>query len=198
MFLIIGLGNPGIKYANTRHNIGFMVIDALNKKDGFLPFGLNKKTLALESAGTIDGKEVILIKPQTFMNESGKTIKGLVKNRSVVGAATIVVVHDDADLFAGTIKISKNRGAAGHHGVESVISELKNKNLTRIRIGVSSHKSENDSGKKKNGDLANFVLKRFSKRETELVSQAINKAIAAIETIVVFGEVAAMNSFNNR
>ena len=114
MILIVGLGNPGKKYQKTRHNVGFRVIDQL----GFLSL-----------------KEVILVKPKTFMNLSGKSVKNLLKTYHLK-PSNLIVIHDDTDLPLGKIKISKNRGAAGHKGVESIIKEMGTKNFVRLRVGV--------------------------------------------------------------
>ncbi|MFH0791867.1 MAG: aminoacyl-tRNA hydrolase [bacterium] len=197
MFLIIGLGNPGQKYQNTRHSVGFMATDVFNKKHNFSPFRLNKKSNALESDGIINDRAVKIIKPQTFMNNSGKAIKQFNGNRSQKEAVTIIVIHDDADLPVGDLKISKNRGSAGHHGVESVIKEIKTKDFTRIRIGVCPMRTMNISGKNSNRNLVDFVLKPFSKAESALIERTINLVALALETIIVSGTNIAMNDFNN-
>ena len=197
MFLIIGLGNPGQKYQNTRHSVGFMATDVFSKKHNFSPFRLNKKSNALESDGVINDYAVKIIKPQTFMNNSGKAIKLSIGNKSKKDAVTIVVVHDDADLPVGALKISENRGSAGHHGVESVIKEIKTKNFTRIRIGVCPIRAMNINGKNGDRNLVDFVLKPFSKAESALIERTINSATLALETIIVSGTNIAMNDFNN-
>lgn len=132
MLFIVGLGNPGEKYKNTRHNIGFRVIDEFREKNNFSEFRISQKFNAEISKGEIAGQSVILAKPQTFMNNSGKAVKSLLRN--------LFVIHDDIDLPLGKIKIVKNRGSAGHKGVESIIKELGTKNFIRFRIGISPEK----------------------------------------------------------
>lgn len=166
MFLIIGLGNPGKKYEKTWHNVGSLVIDEL------------------ESLGLPD---VILAKPGTFMNESGKAVKKLVQN-SKLKTNGLIVIHDDIDIPLGEVKIVKNRGAAGHKGVESIIESLGTKDFIRIRLGVCP-----PAGKPKNAE--DFVLKNFG-REEKATNEAIKKAAAAVETIIKDGPEKAMNKFN--
>jgi len=151
MLLIIGLGNPGKKYEKTRHNVGYRVIDELarNKPTGF-----------------------VLAKPQTFMNESGKAVKALVKNYKLK-TKNLIVVHDDIDLPLGEFKISFNRGSAGHKGVQSVINELETKDFQRIRIGICPV-----AGKPKN--VEKFVLQNFTKEEERAIKEAVGQTIQAI------------------
>ena len=127
MTIIIGLGNPGEQYKNTRHNVGFMAIDQFANENNFPTFILQKKAKALVS----EQNDVILIKPQTFMNDSGKSVREITKNKP---ADSLVVIHDDIDLPLGKIKIVKERGSAGHRGVESIIQSIGNDGLIRVRI----------------------------------------------------------------
>ncbi|MFA5361557.1 MAG: aminoacyl-tRNA hydrolase, partial [archaeon] len=129
MIIIIGLGNPGEKFKDTRHNVGFMAIDKFAKENNFDDFKLEKK---FEAEISKQGK-ILLAKPQTFMNNSGKTAK---KIKSINKTSTFIILHDDVDLPIGKIKIVKERGSAGHKGVESVIKAIGNKGLIRIRIGI--------------------------------------------------------------
>jgi len=126
MIIIIGLGNPGEKLKKTRHNVGFMAIDEFARKNNFPDFNLQKKSISLIS----EKDRVFLVKPQTFMNDSGKAVKEILKNNS---ATNLVVVHDDIDLPVGKIKIVKDRGSAGHKGVESIIKNIGNENFIRSR-----------------------------------------------------------------
>jgi len=167
MFLIVGLGNPGLKFQKTRHNLGSRVINEL-------------KSLNL--------KNVILARPKTFMNESGKAVKNLVQ-KSKIKNQNLIVVHDDIDLPLGKIRIVKNRGAAGHKGVESIIKELKTKNFVRFRIGVQPK-----TGKSKN--VENFVLQKFNKEEEKIVKEVIKKTVGAIEFSLTQGLEKTMNKFN--
>lgn len=171
MQLIIGLGNPGLKYKKTRHNIGFMVLDALQKEHGFPKFKLNKKLKAETSQGSINSQEVLLAKPQTFMNSSGSSVALL---SHYYKPSELIVIHDDFDLPLGEVKITENSGSAGHHGVESIIQNLKTNSFKRIRVGI---RPTSIPGILKAED---FVLKKLSKEEQE---EAIKKACADLQTI---------------
>jgi len=167
MILIVGLGNPGKKYQKTRHNIGFRVVDEL-------------KSLNL--------KRVILVKPKTFMNLSGKAVKSLM-TKYKVPPLNLWVIHDDIDLPLGKIRISVGRGAAGHKGVESIIKELGTKNFVRFRIGICPK-----AGKPKN--IEKFVLQKFNKKEEKLVKEVIKKTTQAIEFSLKEGLEKAMSKYN--
>ena len=186
MVIIIGLGNPGKKYINTRHNIGFEVLDQFVKENNFPEFKLSKKFNALISENVINGKKIILAKPQTFMNNSGISVKKLAGVRPPLNQRgsdprnlrNLYIIHDDIDLPLGKIRPSKNRGSAGHKGVESIIKELGTKDFTRIRIGIhplcfhaSVHRSKE------------FVLEKFKKEEKELLNQAVRQALAEIKKL---------------
>ena len=166
MTLIVGLGNPGKKYIKTRHNIGFRVIDELQRKENFPSFKLDKKF-----NGLISKKEdVTLIKPQTYMNKSGVSVSNFSRYYSVT-PEDIIVVHDDADFDLGRVKIDKNRSSGGHKGVQSIINHLSTKNFWRIRFGISN-------GGQKAGDIA---LKKFKKEERKLVKGLIEKTVEEIK-----------------
>ncbi len=166
MMVVVGLGNPGKKYKKTRHNAGSMAIDKL------VPLNL---------------EGVILAKPDTFMNESGKAIKSILKNHKLK-IEDLIVIHDDIDLPLGKIRIVKNRGAGGHKGVGSIIKELGTENFTRIRIGICPPKKPRNPEK--------FVLKKFKKKEEEVISQAINKISKIIDSYLKEGLEKTMNEFN--
>ena len=134
--IIVGLGNPGKKFEGTRHNVGFMVLDKFAEKNDFPKFELQKKFEALVSEGVIDDQKVILAKPQTFMNESGKSVKKIASCFKF-HVSSFIVVHDDIDMPVEKIKIVEERGSAGHKGVESIIKSVGNKGLIRFRIGIS-------------------------------------------------------------
>ncbi|MCX6719614.1 MAG: aminoacyl-tRNA hydrolase [Candidatus Staskawiczbacteria bacterium] len=186
MIIIIGLGNPGAQYKNTRHNVGFMAIDEFAKKNNFPDFELQKKSNAEVSEGTAEGEKIILVKPQTFMNESGKSARAIAKNYKLK-AKNFIVVHDDADLPVGKIKIVKERGSAGHKGVESVIKAISNKDLSRIRIGISSQKKN---------DAMKIVLKSFSPAEQKSIKKTIQKTANALNLYIAEGLEKTMNEFN--
>ena len=207
MFLIVGLGNPGRKYQETRHNIGFQVVDELRSslhfatarvvdefarenKNNFPKFKFAKKFNAEISEGILGGEKILLAKPQTFMNLSGKSVKPLT-NFYKITPPGLVVIHDDIDILLGKIRISKGRGAAGHKGVESIIKGLKTKNFVRFRIGIKP-KPYTLTPK----TLDNFVLKKFNKKEEKLVKEVIQKTAEAIEMVLEEGLEKAMNKFN--
>jgi PTH1 family peptidyl-tRNA hydrolase len=157
MYLIVGLGNPGKKYEKTRHNIGFRVIDELEK--------------------SVFNFDITLLKPDSFMNNSGKAVKECL-NYYKIPAANLIVIHDDIDLAFGIIKLNKNSSSAGHKGVQSIIDTLKTQDFTRIRIGISP-KSEARISKSET-DTAEFVLKNFTKNEEEQIPEIIKKAVGLI------------------
>ena len=183
MIIIVGLGNPGKKYLNTRHNIGFEIIDQFGKENKFPEFKLSKKFNALISENVIDAKKTILAKPQTFMNNSGISIKKLIESVEVRPRRNpsrsdldLYVIHDDIDLPLGKIRISKNRGSAGHKGVESIIKELGTKNFTRIRIGIQPPEF-----RRLTHSAEKFVLQKFKKQEKELIKSAIQQALSELK-----------------
>ena len=176
MILIVGLGNPGPKYKFTRHNLGFMAIDNLQLTiDKFSDWKNIKKLQAEISKGEINDQKVFLVKPQTFMNNSGKAVKVLTKTYPL-NPKNLIVIHDDIDLPLGKIRISRGRGAAGHKGVESIIKELGTKNFIRFRIGVKP-KTYNLEPK----ILDRFVLKKFNKEEEKIVKELVKKTAEVIE-----------------
>jgi len=197
MIIIIGLGNPGRKYKNTRHNIGFRVIEKFGEKNNFPEFKLCKKFDSLISEDIFNNKKVIIIKPQTFMNKSGKAVKKLVGDplSQSFGRAGLLVVHDDIDLPLGKIRIVKNRGAAGHKGVESIIKEIGTKNFIRFRIGIKPKTGRHPpAAQLKNPEK--FVLQKFSKEEEKIVKEIIEKTVEAIELTLKQGLEKAMNKYN--
>ena len=188
MHLIIGLGNPGRKYQETRHNIGFQVVDEFLKENNFPRFKFAKKFNAEISEGILGGEKILLANPQTFMNLSGKSAKPLIDFYKITPPGR-VAIHDDIDILLGEIRIAKNRGAAGHKGIESIIKESKNKNFIRFRIGICPK-----SGKPKNIEW--FVLQKFNKDEEKIVKEVIKKSVEAIEILLREGLEKATNKFN--
>ena len=135
MYIIVGLGNPGEEYANTRHNAGMIALDAFAKTIDSSEWKMEKSAASLTSKGTMDGNKVLLIKPETFMNLSGKAVKYFVD--SVKKAEKLIVLQDDLDLPLGTVRIVYDRGSGGHKGIESIVRAIKTQKFTRIRIGVA-------------------------------------------------------------
>ena len=180
MTIIIGLGNPGKKFENTRHNVGFMAIDKFAKENNFSDFKLEKKFDALVS----ENENVLLVKPETFMNESGVAARKILSKKNT---EDIVIIHDDIDLPVGKIKIVKDRGSAGHKGVESIIQNIGNNNLIRIRIGIAGQKDVS---------AKSVVLKKFSPEEQKIVDDAIQKASNALNLFLKEGLDKTMNEYN--
>jgi PTH1 family peptidyl-tRNA hydrolase len=187
MVLIVGLGNPGNKFKKTRHNFGFKVIEEFQKKYGFPKFRLILKLNSNISQKELFGKKIILAKPQTFMNSSGIAIKKLIQNFKLP-IFNLWVIHDDISLPLGQIRISKSRGSAGHKGVESIIKELETKDFVRFRLGIKSQKFL--------GQIKEFVLQKFDKKEEKIVKEVIKKTISAIEFSLKFGLKKAMQEYN--
>lgn len=185
MYAVIGLGNPGSKYNGTRHNVGFDVINCLSERNNVK---LNKlKHKAVYGEIFINGEKVLLVKPQTFMNNSGISVLELYKYHNVP-VENIIVVYDDIDIDIGTMRIRKKGSAGTHNGMKSIIYHLKNDNFPRVRIGI---------GKPEAGeDLANYVLSRFSKDERILIDNIVEKASLAIEEIIKTDIDKAMNMYN--
>ena len=190
MILIISLGNPGKKFQKTRHNLGFRIIDEFAKKNSFPRFKLLKKFRAEISKGEVAGQKVILAKPQTFMNESGRAVKLLTKTFRLK-PETLFLIHDDIDLPLGKIRISKGRGSGGHKGVQSIIDELGTKNFFRFRVGIKS-KTYN----LKPMALEMFVLQKFNKEEEKILREVIEKIVEAIEFSLKEGIEKAMKEYN--
>jgi PTH1 family peptidyl-tRNA hydrolase len=200
MKIIVGLGNPGKEYQNSRHNTGFMVIDriaqssTLKAQNHSLKFKNNKKINAETAELKYQGEKIILVKPQTFMNESGTAVAKLIKfNNELIKQLdnNLWVIHDDLDLTLGKIKIVKNRGAAGHHGVESIINHLKTKNFVRFRIGISINNQQSAFSNYKD-----YVLGEFKGQEKELLKNTINRCVEAVFFALEKGPEKAMTRFN--
>lgn len=174
--LIVGLGNWPEKFAKTKHNTGFIVLNFLQESLGFDDFKENKKLEGFTSHEKVQDKEVILLKPMTMMNSSGVSVKKAA-NFYKIKTENIIVVHDDSDIKFGEFKISKNKSSGGHKGVESIIQELKDKNFYRVRVGIRSEKD-------KNKKASDFVLKKFSKEEIEKLNKLLPKILEEIKKII--------------
>jgi len=135
MKLIIGLGNPGKEYTHTRHNVGFLFIDFLREKLGFSPFTTDAKMLAETSTGAINGEKIVLVKPTSFMNNSGSTVQNLLQFYKL-SSQDIIVIHDDLDITTGSYKQTFSSRSAGHNGVQDIINKLGTQDFLRIRIGI--------------------------------------------------------------
>lgn len=184
MIYIVGLGNPGEEYELTRHNTGRMVVQALAKDKKFKNFEFDKKMNALVSEGKIVKEKVMLILPETFMNNSGKALQKLITSKKK--AESLVVVHDDIDLASGKFKISFGKGSAGHRGVESVMRIVKTKDFTRIRVGtVPRRGGVGGKLKKPQGEkLLDFLMGKFKSKELAELKKVIKKIIPALEAVL--------------
>lgn len=188
MYIIVGLGNPKKEYENTRHNVGFAVIDKIAEKYGVI-MG-EKKHKAIVGRGYIDGQKVILAKPQTYMNLSGESVRLLLDFYKSDEKSELIVIYDDVSLPPGQLRIRKKGSAGGHNGMKNIILHLGHDTFVRLRIGV---------GEKPAGwDLADYVLGRFGKDEEPLMQQAFEDAAEAACAIMRDGADAAMNVFNGR
>lgn len=188
MYIIAGLGNPGRQYENTRHNIGFMVIDAAAEKYHIAV--AEKKHKALLGKGMIGGEKVILVKPQTFMNLSGESIREIIDYYKVEEKTELIVIADDISLETGTLRIRKKGSAGGHNGLKNIILHLGHDEFQRIKIGVG--------GKPSDYDLVDYVLGHFGKEDGERIAQSVERAAEALETMIADGPDAAMNQFNKK
>ena len=191
MILIAGLGNPGPKFKNTRHNLGFMVLDKFSEENSFSDWEESRKINCLFTKKIIAEKEIELLKPFTYMNNSGRAVKLAAKKHNIK-SKDIIVIHDDIDLDLGKIKIAENRGAAGHKGIQSIINELGTKDFIRIRIGIKPISNKQKTINK----IENFVLKKFAKEEQEILKGVIEKAVKAIDFFLKDGLEKTMSEFN--
>ena len=188
MYIIAGLGNPGKEYENTRHNIGFDVIDRLAEEENIAV--MESKHKALIGKGYVAGQKVILAKPQTFMNLSGESIREIVDYYKVDDTAELIVISDDISLDVGQLRIRKKGSAGGHNGIKNIIANLGTDVFPRIKIGVGE--------KPKKYDLADYVLGHFSKEDRELMEEGYDRADHAVG-MILNGEIeAAMNQYNRK
>lgn len=185
-YIIVGLGNPGPKYASTRHNAGFMTLDTLAKNEGFDIKKLKFKSLVADEM--IGGKRCLLMKPQTMMNNSGEAVM-LAAEYYDIPNENIIVIYDDISLDVGKIRVRRKGSAGGHNGIKSIISCLGGEDFPRVKIGV---------GKKPSADydLARWVLGEFPKEQNDALKSAIDNAIEATELIANDNINEAMNRFN--
>ena len=186
MYIIAGLGNPGKKYENTRHNMGFIAIDLLAEEFGIKVDKLKFKSLVGE--GRIAGQRVLLMKPQTYMNLSGEAIREAV-NFYKIEPEELIVIYDDIDIPTGTFRIRKKGSAGTHNGMRSVVYQIQSDQFPRIRVGIGSEKKV---------DLIHYVTGGVSKSEKELLEDALVKSAKAAACIVEKGIDKAMNEYNVR
>ena len=187
MKLIVGLGNPTVKYDKTRHNVGFEVIDRLVDKYN-IPLDVSKHK-GIYGKGKIEGLTVILLKPMTYMNLSGESIRE-VANYYKILPEDIIVIYDDINLDVGRLRIREKGSAGGHNGIKNIISQLGTEEFPRIRIGVGM--------KPPKMELVDYVLSRFSQEERSLMDQGYERACEALKLLLADDIPAAMNQFNGK
>ncbi len=186
MYIVVGLGNPGRKYSNTKHNIGFELIDYIARDRGVKVTKLKHKALIGEF--NYKGEKVLLVKPQTYMNLSGDSVLSIV-NYYDIELENLVVIYDDIDIPLGNLRIRKSGSAGTHNGMKDIVYKLKNDAFPRIRIGI---------GKPDNIDLKDFVLSGYSKKEVPIMEEAVVNAAKAVLCIVEDSVENAMNKYNTK
>ena len=211
MNIIVGLGNPGEEYKNTRHNIGRMIVESFAKnaekiaekrdtkkaakQTGFEDFSFNKKYNAQCAVGEINGEKTMLLLPETFMNKSGKSLETLIT--SAKKAEKLVVVHDDLDLSIGRMKILFNRGSGGHKGLESIVRTIKTEAFTRLKVGICPT-TPTGKPKKPTGDkLLDSIVGPFKPTEMDEIKGMIKQASESLYVLVNEGREKAMTEFNS-
>ena len=187
MFVIVGLGNPGKKYEKTRHNMGFLAIDKLAEKHDIKVNKLKHK--ALTGDGFIFGQKALLVKPQTYMNLSGESVREIVSYYDI-DLEDLIVIYDDINLAPGKLRIRPKGSAGGHNGIKNIIAHLGTQFFPRIRVGVGE--------KPKGWDLADYVLGRFAKEEEPVIREALDKTVKACCEIMAEDVNSAMNKYNNK
>ncbi len=183
MWVIVGLGNPGRRYAKTRHNIGFIVADTLAERYGI---ALNRKELYAAGKGSMEDTRIILMEPLTFMNRSGFAVKEVMR-RCGAEAGNLVVIHDDIDMETGKLKIRKRGSSGGHKGIESIIRETGMSEFIRVKVGI---------GREEGIPVEDYVLGKFRKEEIPVMRDAVTRAADAVVMIIHEGVGKAMNKFN--
>lgn len=191
--LIVGLGNPGKKYAGNRHNIGFMSLDYFANKHGFV-FS-HSRGQAKIAEGRIADHEVILAKPQTFMNNSGESVGSLVRKYKVK-AENLIVIHDDLDLPQGKIRIRSGGSSAGHKGINSIVEHISNQDFIRVRIGIG-RPDRGDSSKPPEDGVIDHVLGDFTDDEMKIMDKVIPCIGEILQCLLSEGLTATMNKFNS-
>lgn len=184
MKLIVGLGNPGPRYAENRHNIGYQCVERLVQRHGLAPGKMMFK--AMVTSGHIAGVKTVLARPLTFMNLSGQAVRPLLRWYRVE-LADLLVIYDDLDLPLGKVRLRQQGGSGGHKGMRSIIEQLGTEAFPRLRVGI---------GRPVHGEPPDHVLSNFTLDESIVVDRALDQAVAAVETFIVSGIQAAMNGYN--
>ena len=186
-WLIAGLGNPGVEYERTQHNLGFLAIDRLAERNSIRVTRLDSK--ALIGVGSISGQDVILVKPQTFVNRSGPAVKALAEKHGVE-ISKILIIYDELDLPWTGVRIRPKGSAGGHHGIESVIASLGTQDFPRLRLGIHPGHPVKDG--------AQYVLSPFRKAQLQELDELLDHAAGAVESIIAEGVEKSMTKYNRR
>ena len=186
MFLLVGLGNPGPKYGRHRHNVGFMALDRFAQHHAASAF--RERFSGAFSKGVVSGHDVVLLKPMTYMNLSGRSVQQAM-HFFKIALHEVVVVHDELDLPFGTLRVKVDGGTAGHNGLGSITESCGGTGFGRIRVGI---------GRPQSGNVEGFVLSDFSSTESNALDDVLERATAALTDIVVRGTQAAMNAHNQK
>ena len=188
MYIIVGLGNPTKEYEGTRHNVGFDVIDAI--ADKYNIDVTERKHRAFCGKGLVAGQKVLLVKPQTYMNLSGESVRSALDFYKIDEESELIVIYDDVSLGVGQLRIRKKGSAGGHNGIKNIIQHLGHNVFQRIKVGVGE--------KPKEYDLADYVLGHFSKEDKEFMKDGYKRAVEAVEMLVMGDIDGAMNEFNKK
>ena len=186
--LIVGLGNPGIEYESTPHNLGFLAIDRIANDLGVEV--RNRQCRALTARAVMSDEPVLLAKPETFMNLSGDSVRALVAKHEAKPESDLIVIQDELDFPWGTLRIHRQRSSAGHNGIESIIEALGTQDFLRIRIGVAPDRKVEDGQR--------YLLSPMRKAQLKVVDEMLDTAAEAVKTILKEGPAAAMNRFNRK
>lgn len=185
MWVVVGLGNPGRRYAGTRHNVGFMVVDELARAHGVQ---LRERLKYISGKGSIEGAQAALIEPLTFMNRSGAAVREAMR-RFGSSPAGLIVIHDDIDMPAGRLRIRASGSSGGHRGIQSIIESVGSRDFARIKIGI---------GRDPELPPEQYVLRKFKSDEVPLIREAVGLAAEAVRAIMARGVDHAMTRFNSR
>ena len=188
MKLIVGLGNPGIEYQFTPHNVGFLAVDRIAEQCGVMVD--NRHCKALTARARIGKEEILLAKPETYMNLSGLSVQELVRKYEIDPQQDLIVIYDELDLPLGTIRIRERGSSAGHNGMQSVINALDTQEILRIRLGIAPDHPVKDGSR--------YVLSQFKKSQLVALDELLDTAAEAVKVILEEGRSAAMNRFNRK
>ena len=191
MKLIVGLGNPGEKYVGVRHNLGFSVLDEFRNKENWGDWGNEGKF----KSEIVKKGEIILARPQTYMNNSGMAVVSLVEYYKIL-PEDVIIIHDELDLPLGKIKVRLGGAAAGHHGVESIIDGLGTDQFIRVRLGIGNLRTQSSEHKHAHVDAEKFVLEPFMHAEKPKVKHMLKQAVKALDSLLEMGLVKAQSQYN--